>query len=442
MYLFGLISSSQYVVPNLHICYNCAMLTPLFSEDAELLPQTPLSVSRITSLIKHDLESRYPDVSVEGELSNCKIAASGHLYFSLKDEQAVMQGVMFRRDLLTLSFVPRDGMKVVARGGISLYAARGQYQLIARSLNHAGLGEILAMLEARKRKLAAEGLFDDSRKKPLPFFPTRIGVVTSPSGAAIRDIIKVLKRRNPKAHIILLPALVQGEEAAYSIAARIDQASRWNLAEVLIVGRGGGSIEDLLPFSDERVVRAVAASRIPVISAVGHETDWALCDYAADVRAPTPSAAAELASGDLGLIIREIDQFSEMLAHSMRRVLARARERLSMVSPRRMEALLVRKHIEMAQAFDTAVERMRTSMESRMEQLRRRLELAARTLEIANPHAVMKRGYSIVRKTDPSARARVVRSASEVQPGEQVHIVFASGEAGAIIEKTSQDNSR
>lgn len=430
------------MVPNLHICYNCAMLTPLFSEDAELLPQTPLSVSRITSLIKHDLESRYPDVSVEGELSNCKIAASGHLYFSLKDEQAVMQGVMFRRDLLTLSFVPRDGMKVVARGGISVYAARGQYQLIARSLNHAGLGEILAMLEARKRKLAAEGLFDDSRKKPLPFFPTRIGVVTSPSGAAIRDIIKVLKRRNPKAHIILLPALVQGEEAAYSIAARIDQANRWNLAEVLIVGRGGGSIEDLLPFSDERVVRAVAASRIPVISAVGHETDWALCDYAADVRAPTPSAAAELASGDLGLIIREIDQFSEMLAHSMRRVLARARERLSMVSPRRMEALLVRKHIEMAQAFDTAVERMRTNMESRMEQLRRRLELAARTLEIANPHAVMKRGYSIVRKTDPSARARVVRSASEVQPGDQVHIVFASGEAGAIIEKTSLDNGR
>ncbi|MCX8014327.1 MAG: exodeoxyribonuclease VII large subunit [Rectinema sp.] len=415
------------------------MSNQIAMEESLLISETPLSVSQLTNLIRADLENHYPDIRVEGELSNCKIAASGHLYFSLKDEQAVLQGVMFRRDLLTLSFVPSDGMKILARGGISVYAARGQYQLIARSMSHAGLGEILAMLEARKKKLAAEGLFDASRKKPLPFLPERIGVITSPSGAVIRDIIKVLRRRNPKAGIILLPALVQGETAAASIAERIIQANRWDLVDVLIVGRGGGSIEDLLPFSDERVVRAVAQSHIPIISAVGHETDWALCDYAADVRAPTPSAAAELASGDIGLVMREIDQFSAIFAHSMKRVLARTKERLSAVSPRMMEALLVRKHLELTQRFDSTVDRMRNLMEFRMGQMQRRLELADTTIGIANPQAIMRRGFSIVMKMGPLMTAPVIRAASEVQPGEQVHIIFASGKASASILETMQE---
>jgi len=398
---------------------------------------SPLSVSQLTLLIKNDLENKYPDVTVEGEISNCKVAASGHLYFSLKDDQAVLQAVMFRRDMLALSFVPRDGMKVWARGGISVYAGRGQYQLIARTMRAAGLGDILAMLEERKQKFAKEGLFDQDRKKQIPAFPERIAVVTSATGAAIRDIIHVLRRRNPKAHIILLPAAVQGEEAAASIAARIRQANRWNIADVLIVGRGGGSIEDLLPFSEEIVVRAVAESRIPVISAVGHETDWALSDYAADLRAPTPSAAAEMASKDLGLVKKEIEHFETVLAQSMRQIIEHARQRLSLVSPRSMESMLVRSHMLLMQRFDAATEAIKQGMHSKVDTLSHRIALAASAIEISNPKAIMKRGFSIVRKS-----AEIIRSAETIKPGEKVHISFYRGEANASILSAQAEDAR
>jgi len=324
---------------------------------------SPFTVSQITSLIRDDLEEKYPDIIVEGEISNCKTAASGHLYFSLKDDQAILQAVMFRRDMISLSFVPRDGMKVWARGGISVYPARGQYQLITRSMREAGLGDILAMLEERKQRLAREGLFDESKKRSIPRFPSRVAVVTSPTGAAVRDIIRILRRRNPKVGILVLPAVVQGEEAAASIATRIHQANRWNLAEVLIIGRGGGSIEDLLPFSEEIVVRAIAASDIPVISAVGHETDWALSDYAADLRAPTPSAAAEMVCSELEMIYKEITHFQTLLTQSMIQALSQARQRLSAVSPRAMESFLVRRQFSFVQRFDTAVEIIRQHMQ-------------------------------------------------------------------------------
>ncbi len=398
---------------------------------------SPLSVSQLTLLIKNDLENKYPDVTVEGEISNCKVAASGHLYFSLKDDQAVLQAVMFRRDMLALSFVPRDGMKVWARGGISVYAGRGQYQLIARTMRAAGLGDILAMLEERKQKFAKEGLFDQDRKKQIPAFPERIAVVTSATGAAIRDIIHVLRRRNPKAHIILLPAAVQGEEAAASIAARIRQANRWNIADVLIVGRGGGSIEDLLPFSEEIVVRAIAESRIPVISAVGHETDWALSDYAADLRAPTPSAAAEMASKDLGLVQKEIEHFETVLAQSMRQIIEHARQRLSLVSPRSMESMLVRRHMLLMQHFDTATEAIEQGMRSKVDAFSHRIALAASAIELSNPKAIMKRGFSIVRKS-----AEIIRSAETIKPGEEVHISFYRGEANASILSAQAEDAR
>lgn len=398
---------------------------------------SPLSVSQLTLLIKNDLENKYPDVIVEGEISNCKVAASGHLYFSLKDDQAVLQAVMFRRDMLALSFVPRDGMNVWARGGISVYAGRGQYQLIARTMRAAGLGDILAMLEERKQKFAKEGLFDQDRKKQIPAFPERIAVVTSATGAAIRDIIHVLRRRNPKAHIILLPAAVQGEEAAASIAARIRQANRWSIADVLIVGRGGGSIEDLLPFSEEIVVRAIAESRIPVISAVGHETDWALSDYAADLRAPTPSAAAEMASKDLGLVQKEIEHFETVLAQSMQQIIEHARQRLSLVSPRSMESMLVRRHMLLMQRFDTATEAIEQGMRSKVDAFSHRIALAASAIELSNPKAIMKRGFSIVRKS-----AEIIRSAEMIKPGEEVHISFYRGEANASILSAQAEDAR
>ncbi len=406
---------------------------------------SPFTVSQITSLIRDDLENKYPDITVEGEISNCKTAASGHLYFSLKDEQAVLQAVMFRRDMLSLSFVPRDGMKVWARGGISVYPGRGQYQLITRSMRRAGLGDILAMLEERKQRLAREGLFDESKKKPIPRFPSRIAVVTSPTGAAVRDIIRILRRRNPKVSILVLPALVQGDEAAVSIAARIRQANRWNLADVLIVGRGGGSIEDLLPFSEEIVVRAIAASDIPVISAVGHETDWALSDYAADLRAPTPSAAAEMACSELEMIYKEMTHFQTLLTQSMQQALSHARQRLSAVSPRAVEGFLARRQFSFVQRFDTAVEIIRQSMQKSMDVEKTRLALAQRVVELSNPRAIMKRGFSVVTKPSvaqpdgQNAEMQIVRSAKTLTAGDTVHILFYEGEADASIQGTRSD---
>ena len=407
----------------------------------------PLTVSQITSLIRDDLEGKYPDITVEGEISNCKLAASGHLYFSLKDNQSMLQGVMFRRDMLSLSFVPRDGMQVWARGGISVYPGRGQYQLITRSMRQAGVGDILAMLEERKQRFAKEGLFDDARKKPIPRLPSRVAVVTSPTGAAVRDVIRILHRRNPKISVLVLPALVQGDEAAAAIAARIRQANRWNLADVLIVGRGGGSIEDLLPFSEEIVVRAIVESHIPVISAVGHETDWALSDYAADLRAPTPSAAAEMACSDLELIYEELRHFKAVLTQSMKHSLAHARQRFAAVSPRSMEGILVRRQLESVQRFDVASEAIRQGIRQKLEEYKNRLVLASNSIELSNPKSIMKRGFSVVKRSDRvNSDMRdtpdIIRSALTLRTADKVHIIFYEGEADASILSTDSGDNR
>lgn len=360
------------------------------------------------------------------------MAASGHLYFSLKDEEAILQVVMFRRDLLTLDFVPKDGMQVWARGAISVYAQRGQYQLIARNVRQTGFGDILAMLEQRRRKFAEEGLFDESRKKEIPAFPTRLGVVTSPTGAAIRDIIRVIQRRNPKVSILILPTLVQGQEAAASIAERIRQANLWNLADVLIVGRGGGSIEDLLPFSEEVVIHAIVESNIPIISAVGHETDWALSDYAADLRAPTPSAAAEMACADLYSIYKEIAHFENILGQSMKHSIANAKQRLFSISPHIMEDILLRKNLVASQRFDSAIESIRNSFQKKAEDLNHRLVLASSAIEIANPREIMKRGFSVVKKNGVD----IVHSSRMLALGDSINIMFYEGEADADVKAT------
>ncbi|MCL2205999.1 MAG: exodeoxyribonuclease VII large subunit, partial [Treponema sp.] len=227
-----------------------------------------LTVTELTELIRRTLEGGFPQVVVEGELSNFKPSSTGHLYFTLKDSGASIQGIMFKNRIRSLTFEPRDGMLLKVRGGLSVYAQRGTYSIVVEEMERSGEGDILAMLEERKRKLAAEGLFDEQRKRPIPRFPETVGVVSSPTGAALRDILNILKRRARGVRVVILPAPVQGAEAAPVIARRIEQANHWRMADVLIVGRGGGSLEDLLPFSEEVVVRAVASSRIPVVSAV------------------------------------------------------------------------------------------------------------------------------------------------------------------------------
>jgi exodeoxyribonuclease VII large subunit len=259
----------------------------------QFTPRT-YTVKEITHAIKNQLEEEFPQVEVEGEISNAKLAASGHFYFSLKDADSVLTTVMFRGAMSKVAFRPKDGDKVKARGRISVYPARGNYQLLCSSMVLAGEGDILARLEERKRRLAAEGLFSPERKKPIPEFPKSILILTSATGAAVKDILRVIRRRGYKSRLRILPIPVQGEEAAVKIATMLQYANDQQLGDVIILGRGGGSLEDLLPFSEEIVVRSVAASQIPVISAVGHEIDYALTDFAADLRAATPTAAGEL----------------------------------------------------------------------------------------------------------------------------------------------------
>jgi exodeoxyribonuclease VII large subunit len=391
-----------------------------------------LTVSELTELIRCRLEEGFPSVLVEGELSNCRPASSGHLYFSLKDAGAKIDAVMFRNRLRSLTFEPKDGMLLRVRGSLSVYAPRGSYSIVCEEMEIAGSGDILAMLEERKRRLASEGLFDEGRKKPLPRFPAAIGVVSSPTGAALRDILNVLERRAAGVKVIVLPAPVQGSGAAEIIARRIRQASRWKLADVLIVGRGGGSLEDLLPFSEEVVVRAVAASAIPVVSAVGHEIDWALCDFAADLRAPTPSAAAELVSEERAVVLDAIQGMAETFAEVMRNRLERARLLLRPFSTEDLEyrfrAILQPRLIRLDDAKEALIDNLTALVEDR----RTRLGMVSAVLEAGSPLTIMERGFSMVLNT---RTGKMVRHSGDVRPGDRLKIRPLAGTITAITEE-------
>ena len=395
-----------------------------------------LTVSELTERIRSSLEGAFSSVLVEGELSNCRPSSTGHLYFTLKDQGASISAVMFRNRFRSLSFEPKDGMLLRVRGSVSVYPPRGSYQIVCEEMEQAGSGEILAMLEKRKRDLAAEGLFDGERKRSVPRFPSVVGVVSSPTGAAVRDILNVLGRRAGGIRVIILPAPVQGNEAAPIIARRIAQANRWKLADVLIVGRGGGSLEDLLPFSDEAVVRAVAASAIPVVSAVGHEIDWALCDYAADLRAPTPSAAAELVSENRAAALETVRDLGRDIMEGMRARLERAR---LLIRPFSLEDLEYRFRAILQPRlvrFDDAKEELLRGLQERVTDLRQRLRLALRGLEAGSPRAVLERGFSVVVNERNGA---LVRRAAGVRAGDRLSIRPLEGIITAVTERVGEE---
>ena len=377
------------------------------------------SVYEITLQIKELLESGFGYVSIEGEISNFRPSAAGHLYFTLKDEKASIQAVMFKGKTRSLSFVPKDGMTVKAEGAISVYEQRGSYQIIIEEMSLAGEGNILKMLEERKKKLAAEGIFDSERKKPLPYFPKRIAVITSPTGAAVRDIINVVKRRNEKIGIVVLPAIVQGEEAAPVLIRQLKIADEKNLGDLIIIGRGGGSLEDLLPFSDEDLVRAIAACKTPVISAVGHEIDWALSDFVADMRAPTPSAAAELAAPILNDIMYSIVVNREDLTQNIENRIERIRLMLNNFKPDSLELRFRNIQQPLLARFDNAKEEILSAMQDRCKEFRQRLLVLNKILEGANPQGILDRGYSIVRNAETG---KTIRSFPQVKEGENLLI--------------------
>ncbi len=395
------------------------------------------TVSQITDLIKEILETSFRTITIEGEISNWRPSAAGHIYFTLKDNAAQIKAVIFRGAAMKLNFRPKDGDKVRCTGSISVYAPQGNYQIIITKMEIAGAGNILQMLEERKRKLAAEGLFDDIRKKPLPLLPKTIGVVTSPTGAAIRDILNVTKRRNPGMNITILPAIVQGEGAAQTICKMIEIANYYELCDVLIVGRGGGSLEDLLPFSEESVVRAVAASKIPTISAVGHEIDWALCDYAADRRAPTPSAAAEMAVPLLADIQQNLAAYKDNFYNIIKQKTEKTRLMIKAFNPESLEIRFRNIQQPLLNRFASARENLPKNFQDKIRELRVRLETSVTILENASPQTILNRGYSMVTSPD----GKVVRDAETIKTGDHLIITPAKGkiEAQTInIEKTTK----
>ena len=388
------------------------------------------SVSQITDLIKEILETSFRTIIIEGEISNWRPSAAGHIYFTLKDNSAQIKAVIFRGAAMKLNFRPKDGDKVRCTGSLSVYAPQGNYQIIVNTMEIAGAGNILQMLEERKRKLAAEGLFDEARKKPLPLMPKTIGVVTSPTGAAIRDILNVTKRRNPGMNIIVLPAIVQGDGAAQTICKMIEIANFYELCDILIVGRGGGSLEDLLPFSEESVVRAVAASKIPIISAVGHEIDWALCDYSADRRAPTPSAAAEMAVPLLADIQQNLSAYKDNFYNIIQQKTKNARLLVRSFNPESLEVRFRNIQQPLLNRFASARENLQKNLQDKIRDLRVRLQSSVTILENASPQTIFDRGYSMV--TD--SEGKVIRDAATVKAGDKLVITPAKGKITANAE--------
>ncbi len=363
-----------------------------------MLEDTParriLTVSELTALVREHLTTAFPDVWIEGELSNLRAPASGHLYFTLKDPFAQIRAVLFRSGAQRLRFALKEGLQVIARGRLGLYEARGEYQLIIEYLEPKGVGALQLAFEQLKEKLAREGLFDPARKRPLPFLPRRVGLVTSLSGAAIRDMLTVLGRRCPILSVLICPVPVQGDGAAPQIAEAIRALGESGEVDVMIVGRGGGSLEDLWCFNEEVVVRAIAASPVPVVSAVGHEIDVTLADLAADYRAPTPSAAAEAVAPVLEDLVRQVRELVERQARATRNRLALVRHRMPAVEE--LEGALRGRLEREAQRLDDALGRLAGSVGAALQAARTRLVSARHALHVHSPLARIRRALSVL----------------------------------------------
>ena len=391
------------------------------------------SVSEINNFIKNILE-REPElrnVQVMGEISNFKRYPSGHCYFTLKDAGAVLKCVMFRSRAISLRFEPSNGDTVVAVGRLAVYERDGVYQLYTDLLLQQGVGDLMQAYEKLKRKLEQAGLFAQERKRALPANPQTVGIVTSPAGAAVRDIITVSRRRNSGIKLLLYPVQVQGAAASSDIARAIEFFNRHKLADVLIVGRGGGSIEDLWAFNEERTVRAVAASKIPVVSAVGHETDFTLCDFAADVRAATPSQAAELAVADVEGYRQRVQHLLERCRSLMQQRLQLEEQRLSVLQGSWALTDPERLFAGSLQRLDTALRQLTEAMEQSLQAKQHDFALAAARLDSLSPLAVLGRGYTVTQKAD----YKLLSSVDDVAWGEELTTTLADGRIISVVQE-------
>lgn len=448
----------------------------------DTLPREPpvLTVSELTNAIKNKLEKTFPSVWIQGEISNCKLHSSGHLYFSLKDQDSQISAVMFRGNAAALRGPPKDGDSVIVYGSLNVYPTTGKYQIVVQELRQVGLGELLLKLEELKRKLNKRGWFSKARKRSLPPFPKRIGLITSPTGAAIQDILNILTRRFYGFHLILNPVRVQGEGAAAEISQAIKQFNEYDLVDVLIVGRGGGSFEDLWPFNEEIVAEAIFSSRIPVIAAVGHETDHCIAEYVADVRAPTPSAAAELVIAERAQHLQHLSHIQRRLFQTIFHILKQNRQRLEGITKQpvlRSPYLLLSSKIQnldtIKQLLDLRMGQICKNMSIQLEgrrkllqslkptaqilnfqqkfnSLRRRLEQywgrnlirkreslqhISASLQQIDPKNLLKKGYSILLS---EKEGRVIKSVIDLKEEMKLKILLSDGEVTSKIEKIKQ----
>ena len=390
--------------------------------------QAPLTVTEITHRIKAILEKGFSQISIQGELSNFKRHSSGHLYFTLKDEGAQISAVMWRSKAATLSFAPEDGMKIVAHGRVTVYEVRGYYQIEVSSMRPLGAGELQEAFEKLKRKLAVEGLFDAAHKKPLPPFPEHIGLITSPTGAALQDMLNILRRRFPGVDLVLYPVKVQGPGAAQEIVQAISDFNAFGRVDLLILGRGGGSIEDLWPFNEEIVARAIYHSSLPIVSAVGHETDFTIADFVADLRAPTPSAAAELVVRDKQALLDIVRNNWYTVHESMRNMLSQHKQNIHHL----LKSYSFNKPIDRLRQFSQRVDELDRSMASAIGHkcalARSRSEALQHRITAMDPQMVLRRGYSIVRKDQ-----RIVGSSKKLHSQDVIMIEFHDGDVQSTV---------
>ena len=399
--------------------------------------KTVRSVSEITNLLKQliDRQPEFKNVWIQGEVSNYSRSGAGHVYFTLKEGNHQISVAIFRNDVPHLKFLPKDGEEVIVKGQLSLYSARGQYQIVGRNVEPVGIGALQRAYEELKHRLAAEGLFDDIYKKPLPKFPRTIGVVTSPTGAAIQDILQQLRKRYPLAEVLLHPTRVQGDSAVQEIAAAIQVMNQREDIDVLIIGRGGGPIEDLWAFNEERVARAIFDSSIPVVSAVGHETDFTIADWVADHRAPTPSAAVEHIVPDQDELFAQLNGFDMWLRTTIQSRLNRDETRLQELETRLAPTQRRDAIYQLYQILDNLDVACRSAVGRKLADSENRLHAFAQHLNALSPLATLKRGYSIARKTD----GEVVTAAEQVSVGDEVEVQLARGHLTCRIEELRHD---
>jgi exodeoxyribonuclease VII large subunit len=417
------------------------MNQPLFNALFDETERKPLSVSQLTNSIRVSLESRFASVWVEGEISNFKDHSSGHWYFTLKDQNAQLRAKCFRSTNTRIRFRPANGLHVRARGKLSVYAPRGEYELVVDALDPVGAGALQVAFEQLRARLQAEGLFAKELKRPLPVFPRRIGIVTSPTGAAIRDILNVISRRTRTVHVLFSPARVQGDSAGPEIARAIQFINQYHeralrdgraadLVDVLIVGRGGGSTEDLWAFNQEEVARAIRKSVIPVISAVGHESDFTIADFVADFRAPTPSAAAEIVAAREDEICSSLDQLGRQMTRLMRYRVVDLRSRVQEQALSHAFDEVKSQLRDARRRYDAASGACSGAIETTLQGARERFGLALTSLDALSPLAVLQRGYAIAQDTS----GKPLRDAAAVNTGDEVTVRLAKGRLNTRVE--------